>query len=190
MHSYNVQGLKLRNIMAALMLGVAAGAIASVAERVDFALTGGNYTPLGYINTYMWILVAVVLFGPIGSIITTEIQAFIGLVTFSNPLSWLWPIMNLVFAVAVSLVSIGITKFNPRVRLSIRLTLMSLTCAILDIPLVYVVIVTVLNLPFTVYLVSLPIYVALQLIPTTFLSYVVIRTTLRSEILGKRSEKK
>jgi hypothetical protein len=40
-----------RKFMGALILGVAAGAIASVAERVDAVLTGGNYTPLGYVNT-------------------------------------------------------------------------------------------------------------------------------------------
>ena len=178
-----------REMMAALMLGVAAGAIASVAERVDAVLTGGNYTPLGYINTYTWILVSAILFGPLGPIITTEIQALIGLVMFANPLSWLWPIVNLVFAVAVSLVSVGVTKLSSRARgISIRLILMSLTCAILNIPLVYLVIVMVIGLPFVVYLVSLPIYIALQLIPTTFLSYVVVRAILRSEILGRRSD--
>lgn len=187
MQSYNIQSLRQRDLMASLILGVAAGAIASVAERVDAVLTGGNYTPLGYINTYTWILVSALLFGPLGPIITTEIQALIGLVMFANPLSWLWPIINLVFAVAVSLVSIVLTKFNARARVSIRLILMSLTCAILDIPLVYLVLVTVIGLPYVVYLVSLPIYIALQLIPTTFLSYVVVRAILRSEILGKRN---
>jgi len=61
--------------MAAVILGVAGGSIASFAERVDAVLTGGNYTPLGYINTYTWILVSALLFGPLGPIITTEIQA-------------------------------------------------------------------------------------------------------------------
>jgi hypothetical protein len=174
--------------MASVILGVAGGAIASVAERVDAVLTGGNYTPLGYINTYTWILVAALLFGPLGPIITTEIQALIGLVMFSNPLSWLWPIVNLMFAVAVSLVSFGVSKINPLAKgIGVKLILMSLTCAILDIPLVYLVLVTVIGLPFVVYLVSLPIYIALQLIPTTFLSYVVVRAILRSEILGKRT---
>jgi hypothetical protein len=189
MNSYHIQSLKRRDIMAALILGVAAGAIASIAERVDAVITGGNLTPLGYINTYTWILVAALLFGPLGPIITTEIQALIGLVMFANPLSWLWPIVNLIFAVAVSLVSIGVTKLSPRgTGISIRLILMSLTCAILDIPLVYLVMVTALSLPFAVYLVSLPIYIGLQLIPTTFLSYMVVRAILRSEILGKHSE--
>jgi hypothetical protein len=192
MHSYNLQSLKLRDMMAALILGVGAGAIASVAERVD-TIFFGSYTPLGYINTYTWILVSALLFGPLGPIITTEIQALIGLANVANPFSWLWLIINPIFAVAASLVSIGITKFNPRARISMRLTLMSLTCAILDIPLVYVVylvIFTVIGLPFffEVYVVALLIYIALQLIPTTFLSYVVVRAILRSEILGKRSE--
>jgi len=174
--------------MAAVILGVAGGSIASVAERVDAVLTGGNYTPLGYINTYTWILVSALLFGPLGPIITTEIQALISLILFANPLSWLWPIVNLVFAVAVSLVSFSVSKINPLAkRIGLRLILMSLTCAILDIPLVHLVIVTVIGLPFVVYLVSLPIYIALQLVPTTFLSYVVVKAILRSEILGKRS---
>lgn len=177
-----------REMMAALMLGVAAGAIASVTERVDFMLTGGNATPLGYINTYTWLMVSAALFGPVGAIITTEIQAIISLVTFANPLSWLWPFLNFVFAVGVGLVSIGISKFNPRARISTKLILMSLTCAILDIPLVYLVIVTVLGLPFIVYLGALPIYVVLQLIPSTFLSYMIVRVILRSRVLGKQSE--
>jgi len=175
-------------MMAALMLGVAAGAIASVTERVDAILTGGTATPLGYINTYTWIMVSAILFGPVGVIITTEIQALIGLVIFANPLSWLWPFVNLVFAVAVGLVSIGISKFNPRARTSTKLILMSITCAILDIPLVYLVIVTVIGLPFIVYLGALPIYIVLQLIPSTFLSYIIVRVILRSGILGTQGE--
>lgn len=174
--------------MAAVILGVAAGAIATVAERVDAMLTGGNYTPLGYINTYTWIIVSAALFGPVGSIMTTEIQALIGLITFANPLSWLWPFINFLFALGVSLVSIVISKIRPRCSISIKIVLMSLACAILDIPLVYVVIVTVLGLPFVVYFGALPIYVALQLIPSTFLSYVIVRVILRSGILAKRSE--
>lgn len=46
----------------------------------------------------------------------------------------------------------GISKVNPRSRTSVKLILMSLTCAILDIPSVYLVVVTVLGLPFIVYL--------------------------------------
>ena len=171
--------------MGALMLGVVAGAIASFAERVDASLTGGNYTPLGYVNTYTWILVSAMLFGPLGPIITTEVQALIGLVTLANPLSWLWPAVNLVFAVAASFVSFVLGRFNPRVKLGVRVALTSVALAILDVPMVYVVVVMVLGLPFTVYLMSLPIYMVLQLIPTTFLSYAVIKTILYSGVLGE-----
>jgi hypothetical protein len=179
----SIPSKKRIEFVGALMLGVIAGVIASFAERVDAALTGGNYTPLGYINTYTWILVSAVLFGPLAPIITTEVQAFIGLVTFANPLSWLWPIVNLVFAVTVSLVSIGIAKLNPHAKLSTRVVLMSLALALLDIPMVYVVVVMVLGLPFTVYLLALPIYMILQLIPTTFLSYAIIKAIVRSGLL-------
>lgn len=84
--------------MIAMVLGVVAGVIASFAERADFIITGGNATPLGYVNTYTWLLVSATLFGPVGAIITTEVQAFLGLLTAANPLSWLWPFVNLVFA--------------------------------------------------------------------------------------------
>jgi hypothetical protein len=188
MRSHSILSLNRRDMMAAIILGVAAGAIATFAERFDAILTGGNYTPLGYINTYTWLIVSATLFGPIGSIMTTEIQALLGLITFANPLSWLWPFINFLFALGVGLVSIVISKIRQRCSTSIKIILMSLTCAILDIPLVYVVIVTVLGLPFGVYLGSLPIYVALQLIPSTFLSYVIVRAILRSEILAKRNE--
>jgi hypothetical protein len=173
--------------MAALILGVAAGAIAIIAERVDAMATGGSATPMGYINTYMWILVAACLFGPIGAIITTETQAIIGLVTFSNPLSWLWPFVNLIFAAAAGLVLFGIVKIKPQTGTKTKLTLMSLTCALLDIPLVYLVMVTVLGLPFAVYLWILPVYIALQLAPATILAYIVVRAILRSKILGKQT---
>jgi hypothetical protein len=49
--------------MAALLIGVVAGVLAAFAERVDALATGGNATPLGYINTYTWILVSATLFG-------------------------------------------------------------------------------------------------------------------------------
>jgi len=170
------------------MLGVAAGALAMVLERVDAALTGGNYTPLGYINTYTWIIVSAVLLGPVAPIVTTKIQALIGLVTFANPLSWLWPIINPVFATAVGLVLTGIEKFNPHAGVGLRVLLLSFTCAILDVPLVYVVIVMVLGLPFVAYLMSLPIYVALQLIPTTLLSYEIVRRLIRLEMFQQKAE--
>lgn len=172
--------------MAALILGVAAGVIASVAERVDTILTGGNATPLGYINTYTWLMVSTALFGPIGAIITTEIQALIGLITVANPLSWLWPFVNLVFALGVGLVSTVSSKLN--LRISIQLVLMSIACALLDIPMVYLVIVPVLGLPFIVYIGVLPIYIALQLVPSTFLSYIIVKAILRSKILSKVNE--
>lgn len=170
-----ILGLDKRKIMAALLFGVAAGAIASIVERVDAALTAGRFTPLGYINAYTWILVSALLLGPLAPIITTEIQAFIGLLTLANPLSWLWPIINLIFAAAVALVLIGINRFKPQMRLSLKVILLSLTCAVLDVPLVYVVIVVVLNLPLVVYWISLPFYIALQLVPTTVLSYIIVK---------------
>jgi hypothetical protein len=53
-----------RKVTGALMLGVVAGVVASLAERVDAALTGGRFTPLGYVNTYMWVLVSCMFFCP------------------------------------------------------------------------------------------------------------------------------
>jgi hypothetical protein len=181
----NTLGSGRGKLLGALMLGVAAGAIATLAERVDAALTGGNYTPFGYVNTYMWVLVSAVLFGLLGAVVTTEIQAVLGLVTFANPLSWLWPIINPMFAMAAGLTSMALTRLNSGVRLGVRIVLMSFALAILDIPMVYVVVVLVLGLPFPVYLISLPIYVALQLAPTTLLSYFVVRAINRSGILGR-----
>ncbi len=175
--------LKRTNKMSALILGVAAGVLATFAERADALMTAGNATPLGYINTYTWILVSALLFGLWGAIITTEIQAVIGLVTLANPLSWLWPFVNLVFALAVGLIVIGFSKLRPQARASIKLLLMSSVCAILDIPFVYLVMVTVLNLPFIVYLAALPGYIVLQLVPSTILSYIVVRAIKRSKII-------
>src|SRR5512136_238145 len=100
-------GLGNREMMAALIFGVIGGVIASLAERADAAVTGGNATPLGFINTYTWLLVSAVLFGPMGAVITVEVQAFLGLITAANPLSWLWPFVNFVFAVVVGFVSVG-----------------------------------------------------------------------------------
>jgi len=174
-----------KELVGAIMLGVVAGVVASFAERVDATLTGGKYTPLGYVNTYVWILVAATLFGPLAPVITTEIQAFIGLLTFANPLSWLWPIVNFVFAVAAGFVSMALQKFNQSAKLITRVALMSLALAILDIPMVYVVVVMVLGLPFIVYLLSLPVYMLLQLIPTTLVAYAVIKAILRSGVLRR-----
>jgi len=169
--------------MAALMLGVAAGVIAIFAERADTLLTGGNFNALGYINSYTWVLVSAVLFGFVGAIITTEIQALIGLVTASSPLSWLWPGINLIFAIGVGLVAVAFTRFRPQARLSTKLLAMSAICAILDIPLVYVVMVMAIGLPYVVYLGSLPIYIALQLIPSTILAYMIVKTLKRSKVV-------
>ena len=168
--------------MSALILGVAAGVLAAFAERADALMTGGNLTPLGYINTYTWILVSALLFGFWGAIITTEIQAIIGLITLANPLSWLWPFVNLVFALAVGLAVVGFTKMRPNAKISTKLLTMSSICAILDIPLVYLVMVIVLGLPFIAYFAALPVYLALQLIPSTILAYIVVRAIKRSKI--------
>jgi len=173
----------IKEFAGAVMLGVVAGALASITERVDAALTGGRYTPLGYINTYTWIIVSAMLFGPRAPIVTTEVQAFIGLVTFANPLSWLWPIINLVFAISVGISLVCIERFKPHLGIGTKVALLSLTCAILDVPMVYVVIVMVLNLPFLVYLISLPIYVILQLIPTTLLAYEIVKRLKRLKIM-------
>ncbi len=146
--------MRMRDAMFAMTLGVVAGVIAAFAERADSAITGGNATPLGYINTYTWLLVSATIFGPLGAIITTEVQAFIGLITFANPLSWLWPSVNLVFAVVVGTVSVALSKLHPKMKLHTRLLLLSLTCALVDIPMTYVVIVMALGLPFKFYLVA------------------------------------
>jgi hypothetical protein len=174
----------MRDAMVAMVLGVVAGVIASFAERADFIITGGNATPLGYVNTYTWLLVSATLFGPVGAIITTEVQAFLGLLTAANPLSWLWPFVNLVFAVVVGTVSVVLSKLHPRMKLHTRLLLLSLTCALVDIPMTYVVIVVALGLPFTFYLVALPIYITLQLVPSTLISHAILRGILRAHITG------
>ncbi|XHH10523.1 MAG: hypothetical protein ACFCUE_07810 [Candidatus Bathyarchaeia archaeon] len=174
--------LKRTNKISALILGATAGVIATFAERADALITGGNATPLGYINTYTWILVSALLFGFWGAIITTEIQAMIGLITLANPLSWLWPFVNLVFALAVGLIVVGFSKLRPNAKSGTKLLLMSSVCAMLDIPLVYLVMVIVLGLPFIVYLAALPMYLVLQLVPSTFLSYIVVKAIKRSKI--------
>jgi len=176
-------GLNRRETMTALVFGVIAGVLASVAERADTIFTGGNATPLGFINTYTWILISAALFGPLGAIITTEVQAFIGLITFANPLSWLWPFINPIFAIVAGLVSKGILRFKPNTGLRTRIILMSIALVILDIPLVYVVIVLALGLPFVFFLAALPIYLFLQLIPSTILTYMILKSIFKSKIL-------
>ena len=169
--------------MTALVFGVIAGVLASVAERADMIFTGGNATPLGFINTYTWILISAALFGPLGAIITTEVQAFIGLITFANPLSWLWPFVNFIFAGVVGFVSKGILRLRPKIDLRLRILTMSVACAILDIPLTYVVVVMALGLPFVFFLAALPIYLFLQLVPSTMLAYMILKSILKSKIL-------
>ena len=165
------------------MFGVVAGVIAMMAERADAIITGGNGTPLGFINTYTWLLVSATIFGPIGAILTTEVQAFLGLITEANPLSWLWPFINLIFAVVVGIVSLSLSRFYPKIKLRTRLILLSFTCALLDVPLTYVVVVSVLGLPFKFYLLALPMYLILQLGPSTIISYALLRSILRTPSL-------
>jgi hypothetical protein len=169
-----------KEVTTAMALGVVAGVISSIAERADAIITGGNATPLGFVNTYTWILVSATLFGPVGAITTTEVQAFLGLVTAANPLSWLWPIINLVFAATVGSSSIALSQLSPNIGIRTRLMFLSVICAVLDIPLTYVVIVIVLGLPFIFYVVALPIYIVLQLIPSTFIAYIILKAIIRS----------
>jgi hypothetical protein len=177
-------GLGSREMMVASIFGVVGGVIASVTERVDAVVTGGNATPLGFVNTYTWLLASAVLFGPTGAVITTEVQAFLGLVTAANPLSWLWPFVNFIFAVVVGSVSVLISRFNRHIAINAKLVLMSISCAILDIPLTYLVVVTILGLPFIFYLMALPVYIILQLVPSTIISYVILKAIFRSRILS------
>ena len=169
-----------KEVTTAMALRVVAGVISSIAERADAIITGGNATPLGFVNTYTWILVSATLFGPVGAITTTEVQAFLGLVTAANPLSWLWPIINLVFAAMVGSSSIALSQLSPNIGIRTRLMFLSVICAVLDIPLTYVVIVIVLGLPFIFYVVALPIYIVLQLIPSTFIAYIILKAIIRS----------
>jgi len=171
--------LHSRKSITAIMLGVVAGVIAIMAERADTVITGGNATPLGFINTYTWLLVSATMFGPVGAILTTEVQAFLGLITGANPLSWLWPFINLIFAVVVGIVSLLLSRSCPNIKVRTRLIILSLTCAILDIPLTYIVVVVVLGLPVRFYLLALPMYIALQLGPSTIISYAILRSILR-----------
>ena len=172
-----------RERITAIMLGVVAGVIAMMAERADAIVTGGSATPLGFINTYTWLLVSAAMFGPVGAVLTTEVQAFLGLITGANPLSWLWPFINLIYAVVVGIVSQSLSRLYPSIKLRTRLMLLSLTCAILDVPLTYVVVVSVLGLPFKFYLLALPMYVVLQLGPSTIISYAILKSILRAPTL-------
>ena len=110
MHPVSLKSQR-KGMITAIMLGVVAGVIAMMAERADTIVTGGLATPLGFINTYTWLLVSATMFGPIGAVITTEVQALLGLITGANPLSWLWPVINLIFAVVVGIVSLSLSRF-------------------------------------------------------------------------------
>lgn len=178
----NITKLRIntRDILTSMVFGVTAGVFASILERVDTILTGGNATPLGYSNTYGWILLSAYLYGPFGALITTEVQAIIGLLTVANPLSWLWPAVNAVFAIVAGVTAIAIQKIRPQSSPKTRIVTMSFMLALLDIPAVYFVMVLVLGLPIIVYYVGLPLYIGLQLLPATIIAYLLLRAMERA----------
>lgn len=161
--------------MTSMIFGVTAGVLASMLERADALLTGGNATPLGYSNTYAWVLLSAYLYGPLGALITTEIQALIGLLTVANPLSWLWPAVNAVFALLAGFVALLVQRVLPRSSTRTRLIIMSAALSLLDIPAVYFVMVIVLGLPVIVYQLALPMYIGLQLVPATLVAYLLLQ---------------
>jgi len=161
--------------LTSMIFGVTAGVLASMLERADALLTGGNATPLGYSNTYAWVLLSAYLYGPLGALITTEIQALIGLLTVANPLSWLWPAVNAVFALLAGFVAMLVQRVLPRSSTRTRLIIMSAALSLLDIPAVYFVMVIVLGLPVIVYQLALPMYIGLQLVPATLVAYLLLR---------------
>ena len=138
-------------------------------------ITGGNATPLGYSNTYAWVLLSAYLYGPFGALITTEIQAMIGLLTVANPLSWLWPAVNAAFALLAGFVAILMQRVRSKSSTKTRLIIMSAALSLLDIPAVYFVMVIVLGLPVIVYQLALPMYIGLQLVPATLVAYLLLR---------------
>lgn len=168
--------INTRDILTSMVFGVTAGVFASILERVDTILTGGNATPLGYSNTYGWILFSAFLYGPFGALITTEVQALIGLLTAANPLSWLWPFVNAVFAIVAGVTALIIQKIRPQSSTKTRIITMSFMLALLDIPAVYFVMVLVLGLPVIAYYIGLPLYMGLQLLPATLIAYLLLRT--------------
>ncbi|MGQ9543179.1 MAG: hypothetical protein ACUVTM_03690 [Candidatus Bathyarchaeia archaeon] len=172
--------LDIREILTSTLFGVSAGVLASILERVDAAVTGGNATPLGYTNTYSWLLLSAYLYGPLGALVTTEVQALIGLLTAANPLSWLWPVVNGLFALVAGSTSVILSTLRPNSKVLTRLIIMSSTLALLDIPAVYFVIVLVLGLPVAVYYLALPMYMALQLCLATTVSYYLLKALERS----------
>lgn len=167
--------LGMRDILTSMIFGVTAGVLASILERVDAVITGGSATPFGYSNTYAWVLLSAYLYGPFGALIMTEVQALIGLLTAANPLSWLWPAVNAVFAIAAGSTALIIQKARPKSSAKIRIMTMSVALALLDVPAVYFVVVLVLSLPMIVYYFALPMYIGLQLVPATLLAYLLLK---------------
>ena len=106
--------------------------------------------------------------------ITTEVQALLGLLTAANPLSWLWPAVNGSFAVVAGSTALAIQKVRPRSSAKARIIIMSVALALLDIPAVYLVVVLVLGLPIIVYCGALPMYIGLQLVPATLVAYIIL----------------
>ena len=177
----NITKLRIntRDILTSMVFGVTAGVFASILERVDTIITGGNATPLGYSNTYGWILLSAYLYGPLGALITTEIQAIIGLLTVANPLSWLWPAINAVYAIVAGVTAITIQRIRSQSSTKTRIIIMSFMLALLNIPAVYFVMVLVLGLPVIAYYIGLPLYIGLQLVPATLIAYLLLRTMER-----------
>lgn len=177
----NITKLRINthDILTSMVFGVTAGVFASILERVDTIITGGNATPLGYSNTYGWILLSAYLYGPLGALITTEIQATIGLLTAANPLSWLWPAINAIYAIVAGVTAITIQRVRSQSSTKTRIIIMSFMLALLNIPAVYFVMVLVLGLPVIVYYIGLPLYIGLQLVPATLIAYLLLRTMER-----------
>jgi hypothetical protein len=172
--------LGIRDLLTSVVFGVTAGVLASILERVDTVITGGNATPLGYSNTYAWVLLSAYLYGPIGALVMTEVQAITGLLTAANPLSWLWPAINASFAIVAGFTAIAIQKIYPNSSAKTCIATMSMALALLDIPAVYVVIVLVLGLPIIAYYLALPMYLGLQLVPATIIAYLLLRSLERA----------
>jgi hypothetical protein len=172
--------LGLHDILTSVVFGVTAGVLASILERIDAMATGGNATPLGYSNTYAWILLSAYLYGPLGALITTEVQALIGFWTLANPLSWLWPFVNAVFALLAGATAVALQRMRPQTPARTRIITMSTVLALLDIPAVYFVMVIVLGLPIIAYYLGLPVYIGLQLIPSSLIAYLLLRTLEKS----------
>jgi len=172
--------LGMREVLTSTVFGVTAGILASILERVDAAVTGGQFTPFGYSNTYAWLLLSAYLYGPLGALIMTEVQALIGLLTAANPLSWLWPAVNAVFAGVAGSIAIAIQKIYPRSSARTRIITMSIALALLDIPAVYFVVVLVVGLPVIAYYLALPMYIGLQLVPATLIAYLLLKALVRA----------